>query len=121
MTAPVRAVEHNVPAAILSDDDRPSTRPQPTTAAQDSGRPVPAGLLVMHSCDRPECVNPAHLSLGTVSDNTRDMVAKGSRRQAAALNTESPAEVPEETFGGRTGPADEITAPRLRSTAEVAS
>jgi len=38
--------------------------------------PIPDGHVVMHTCDNPGCVNPAHLRVGTPRDNNDDKVRK---------------------------------------------
>lgn len=41
---------------------------------------VPSGFVVMHACDQPLCYRYDHLRIGTVSDNTQDMLSKGRWR-----------------------------------------
>lgn len=38
---------------------------------------IPAGMVIMHTCDNPPCCNPSHLRLGTYSENSQDRDDKG--------------------------------------------
>ncbi|WP_310532554.1 hypothetical protein [Novosphingobium sp.] len=61
------------------------------------GRSRPSARHVaMHSCDRPGCVNPAHLAWGLPVENMRDMWTKqraGHQRKAAAAMDSAAAEL----------------------------
>ena len=42
-------------------------------------------LCVLHACDVPSCVNPAHLREGTMAENNAESVAKGRHRVPAMI------------------------------------
>lgn len=39
--------------------------------------PVPDGLILRHTCDRPACCRPDHLIPGTQANNIRDAIERG--------------------------------------------
>lgn len=41
------------------------------------GGQIPPGMMVLHHCDQPLCVNPDHLRLGTAAENSADKVRRG--------------------------------------------
>lgn len=61
---------------------------------------IPDGMLVCHKCDRPSCVAPDHLFLGSSKDNRQDMIKKGrgnfprgNKQPSSVLNDEKVHEI----------------------------
>jgi hypothetical protein len=46
--------------------------------------PIPDGLMLLHSCDNPRCINPDHLRPGTHADNQRDKIEKNRQKGKGA-------------------------------------
>ncbi len=60
--------------------------------------PIPADLHILHSCDHPWCVNPAHLRVGTIQENYQQRDAqlkctKGEKHHTAKLKDEQVLEI----------------------------
>lgn len=68
-------------------------------------RSIPTGKCIRHTCDIHDCVNPAHLVLGSRLDNVRDAVERGQLARGSKKRPElSESEVAfarEEVHAGR--------------------
>lgn len=54
-------------------------------AYAEANGPIPKGAVVRHECDNPACCNPAHMALGTQSDNIQDKVSRDRQAKGAAV------------------------------------
>jgi hypothetical protein len=50
--------------------------------------PIEKGHCIKHSCDERHCVNPAHLSYGTVQENIQEMVERNPNAMGRVTPTE---------------------------------
>jgi hypothetical protein len=65
--------------------------------------PIPDGMYALHKCDVKICVNPSHLFLGTLRDNSLDHVAKNPGVQGAHNAAKTHCPVGHEYSPGNTG------------------
>jgi hypothetical protein len=72
---------------------------------------VPAGMVVMHTCNNRLCCNPAHLQAGTQQDNIKHAVACGrtSRAKLGRVFTE------QEIAVAQSAPSYRVAAQLLRA------
>ena len=69
-----------------------TTRYAHRAAWEFSNGKIPKGKHVLHTCDNPPCVNPAHLYIGTPQDNMDDRTERG-KSIGAVLSTKKAREI----------------------------
>jgi hypothetical protein len=77
---------------VVSVEKRQRQAPRVALAAK-LGRELAQGECALHTCDRPGCVNPAHLWAGTVRDNVLDAIRKGRWTAPSKRRRMTPADI----------------------------
>jgi hypothetical protein len=50
--------------------------------------PIEKGMCIKHSCDNKRCVNPEHLTYGTLQENIQEMVERNPKAMGRIVPTE---------------------------------
>lgn len=86
---PGSRTKRNYGRVTINGVSKPAHRP---ALERKLGRRIKPGLLALHNCDNPPCVNPEHLYEGTDADNIRDRMernisfpSKDHRQQLIAI------------------------------------
>lgn len=69
---------------------------------------IPSGMYVLHKCDNPRCINTDHLFLGTLSDNTQDMIKKNRQRLNPATGNRNWMSKNGHLFSGEKNPSSKL-------------
>ena len=67
----------------LTDNTRRKEMAHRVAYMLSTGNDIPKGAVIMHACDNPPCVNPAHLSVGTYAENGK--AAYDRKRRASTI------------------------------------
>jgi hypothetical protein len=88
---------------IYNTDAPPSHFRATHICCQLTGRDIPAGKLVCHTCDNPTCVRPDHLWIGSHQENARDRDLKGRHAHCGPITPASGIRHPMALYGDRIG------------------
>lgn len=80
---------------------------------------IPKDKVVMHLCDNPPCANVEHLSLGTQSENIRDMYSKGRNKDQRGENGPRSKLTPQQVIAIRESLAEGVTGLTLAGSYKV--
>lgn len=67
--------KNNIGYGMIRDEKKMRTAHR--VSYEEHKGPIPPRMCVCHTCDNPICCNPDHLWLGTLKQNTQDMITKG--------------------------------------------